>query len=269
MNIIFSIPDGLYTVVTYVLAGIVGLCVGSFLNVVIYRLPNGMSLAKPASHCTSCGYKLKFYDNIPIVSYCLLGGRCRSCKQRISFRYTAVEAANMLLWLLCVLRFRTNAVYMAVAMLVCSVSLCVAFIDIEHQIIPDSLQIALAIPAVVAIFVDTHTVWYDHLIGAGAAFIILFAVSAVGEKALGREALGGGDVKLVTVCGLLLGWQKLILMMLIASVSGSIVMLAAKHRQGDGESRETPFAPFLTAGTVIAMLFGDAIISAYLGILIG
>lgn len=266
---IIPIPDGYLTVVTYILAAIVGLCVGSFLNVVIYRVPNKMSLAKPASHCPQCGYKLKFYDNIPIISYCILRGRCRSCKKHIPFRYTAVEAATMLLWIACVWRFSDNLIYMIAAMLACSVMVCVAFVDLEHKIIPDRFQIALLVPAIAAIFTDTHTVWYDHLIGGGAAFVVFLLLALVAGKILGREALGGGDIKLVGVLGLMLGWQKLLIMMIIASVAGSIVMLILKKRSEERESPETPFAPFLTAGALIALLFGDAVIDLYLGLLLG
>ena len=266
---IIPIPDGYFTVVTYILSAILGLCVGSFLNVVIYRVPNKMNLAKPASHCPQCGYKLRFYDNIPIISYCILGGRCRSCKKHIPFRYTAVEAANMLLWIACVRRFSDNLIYMLAAMLACSLMLCVASVDLEHKIIPDRFQIALLVPATVAIFTDANTVWYDHLIGGGAAFAVFLLLALIAGKLLGREALGSGDIKLVGVLGLLLGWQKLLIMMIIASVSGSIVMLILKKRSKDGESPETPFAPFLSAGAIISLLFGDAIIKLYLGLLLG
>ena len=110
------------------MASILGLCVGSFLNVVIYRVPNKMSLAYPPSHCTTCDYTLKWYDNIPVLSYIMLGGRCRSCKTHISFRYTAVEIANMLLWLLSVLLFWEESIAMAViAALSSTLFICIFF----------------------------------------------------------------------------------------------------------------------------------------------
>lgn len=108
---------------------LVGLAVGSFLNVVIYRVPLGMSVATPASHCPNCNASLKWYDNIPVVSYCILGGKCRSCKTHIPFRYTIVELANMLLWIVCVARFSGNVIYGGVVALAISVCICVFFID--------------------------------------------------------------------------------------------------------------------------------------------
>ena len=105
--------DNYIIIVTYILAGLIGLCVGSFLNVVIYRVPNGMNISKPASHCTKCGYELRWYDNIPILSYLMLGGKCRKCKEHISIRYTLVEIFNMLLWLLSVYLFLKKVLYIA------------------------------------------------------------------------------------------------------------------------------------------------------------
>ena len=123
-----------YLIVTYVLFGLFGLCVGSFLNVVIYRLPNGMSLAKPNSHCPKCKYELRWYDNIPVISYLMLGGKCRSCKTHISFRYTAVELANMIMWLASALLFWERSVVMAIIYaIVSSLFICIFFIDLEDR----------------------------------------------------------------------------------------------------------------------------------------
>ena len=263
---IFAIESGYYLFVTYILAGLVGLCVGSFLNVVIYRVPEGMSLAAPASHCPQCGYVLHWYDNIPILSYCMLGGKCRSCGGHIPFRYTAVEAANMILWLLCVERFHGNMLYCFLTMAALSVCLCVFFIDLEHSIIPDRFQVILAVLAIASVFLDTGYDWVSHLIGFAAAAVVFLSVGFGVSRKLGREALGGGDIKFAMCAGLLLGWQKFLLMMLIASISGSIVMLAKKNREG--ESVETPFAPFLTSGMAITLLFGNQIINWYCDLLL-
>ena len=139
-------------IVVYVLAGLLGLCVGSFLNVVIYRVPNGMSIATPPSHCPKCGYRLRAVDNIPVLSYVFLGGKCHNCKEHISFRYTAVELLNMALWLLCVLIFwKKSIVYACMAAAACSVFICIAFIDLEHQLIFDRFIITLFVLGVVAI----------------------------------------------------------------------------------------------------------------------
>ena len=247
-------------------AGLIGLFIGSFLNVVIYRLPNGMSLAYPPSHCPVCGYKLKWYDNIPIVSYIILGGKCRSCKTHISFRYTVVELSCAAMWIACALIFgKTDVVYSLLAMVVCSVCICVFFIDLEHMIIYDRFQIVLAAAGVIMIFFDREYDWLSHVIGLLAAAVLFVGVALIVGRILKREAMGGGDVKLAMASGLILGWQKFLLMLLISSISASVYMLI--RRKKDGESREIPFAPFLTSGLVVAMMLGNMIIKVYLSLI--
>lgn len=260
--------DTYFTVVTYVMAGLFGICVGSFLNVVIYRVPEGMSLAEPPSHCPQCGYQLKWYDNIPVLSYFVLGGKCRSCKSHIPFRYTAVEIGNMVLWLGCVWAFWKDApVYACIAMAACSVALCVAFIDLEHLIIYDRFQLMLLALGVAAVFFDGSKPWWSHVIGGLGGFAAFWLFAGLGEKMFGQEALGGGDVKLVGCMGLLLGWEKLLLAVLLASVSASVLLVCLRHARGDEKQREYPLGPFLAAGMLAAMLFGEQIIGWYVGLL--
>ncbi len=259
--------DKYYLIVTYILAGIFGLCVGSFLNVVIYRVPNKMSLAKPNSHCPKCKYELRWYDNIPVVSYLILGGKCRSCKSHISFRYTAVELANAAAWLLCVALFWERSIPLAVIYaLTLSVFICVFCIDLEHKLIFDRFQIILLFLAIVSIFFDKDFGWLSHIIGGVAGFVVFFLISWGFEKICKREGLGGGDVKLAGVAGLLLGWERLLLALLIATIPASIIMLIAS-RGKEGEDRQFPFAPFLIVGFSVAMFFGAHIINWYLSLL--
>lgn len=254
-----------------VLSAIFGLCVGSFLNVVIYRLPKSMSLAFPASHCTTCDYKLKWYDNIPVLSYIILGGRCRSCKQRISPRYMLVELLNALLWTLSVVIFWDSSVegkiYAVAAAIVSSVLICIFFIDLEHLLIFNRFTVIIAVCGLAAMFTDGFTEWYDHLIGAlvgGGVFLALYFGALLVLK---REGLGFGDVKLVAAAGFLLGWQKLILAILFASVVGSIVLIIVKRVRKDEKDKEYPFGPFISAGVLIAMLIGTPLIDWYLSLL--
>lgn len=257
--------DDFYTIVRYVLVGLIGLCVGSFLNVVIYRLPLGMSLAKPGSHCTRCGYELRWFDNIPVLSYLMLGGKCRKCRAHISFRYTAVEIANTVLWLLCAVRFwQRSAVLSCIYMAVCSVFICVFFIDLEHRIIFDRFQLMLLALAAASIFFDERA-WYSHVIGGAAGFGVFFLIALGFEKLRGVEGLGGGDIKLAGVAGLLLGWEKFLLAMLVATVPAAIIMAALSR--GNDEQRQFPFAPFLVVGFTVAMFFGETIIARYLSLL--
>lgn len=258
-------------IVTYVLTGLFGVCVGSFLNVVIYRVPNGMSVATPASHCPSCGYVLKWYDNVPVLSYIFLGGKCRSCRARISPQYAAVELANMLLWLLSVAVFWEKSIVLAVlAALASSLMICVFFIDLAHQLIFDRFVIMMGLIGIAATVFDTAYGWRSHLIGGVVGFVSFYLIAWSFEKIRGVEGLGGGDIKLTGVCGLLLGWERLLLSIFIATVSASIVLLALSRKKSDSDEEggaEYPFAPFLTSGFAIAMFFGEDIIEWYLSLI--
>ncbi|MCQ2441034.1 MAG: prepilin peptidase [Clostridia bacterium] len=258
-------------IIVYILTGLVGLCVGSFLNVVIYRLPNNMSLAFPPSHCTECDYKLKWYDNIPVISYILLKGKCRNCKTHISFRYTFVEILNTVLWLLCVMQFgindRNGIICSAVSAITCSICICIAFIDLENKIIFDRFQIMLAVLGIAFTVADKDTSLLSHLIGAVAGGVIFFAIGFFVSRKVGKEALGGGDIKFAVVSGLFLGWGKLILMMLFSSVSACIVLMALQKKSNNEKDTEYPFGPFLCAGFIVTLLFGTLIINTYFHIL--
>lgn len=253
----------------YSLAGILGLCVGSFLNVVIYRLPNEMNLSKPGSHCPKCGYNLKWYDNVPVLSYCFLGGKCRKCKTRISPRYMIVEIVNAVLWLLAVALFWAESpVYACTVAVVCSSLICIFFIDLEHMLIFNRFTLLVALGGVVAMFMGTHTAWYDHLIGAavgGATFLGLYYGAIAVLK---QEGLGFGDVKYAAAAGLLLGWQKLLFAILVASVAGAAVMVTANRVTDADKRKEYPFGPYLVIGTLLALFAGDAVIAWYLGFLL-
>lgn len=255
-----------YLICAYVLVTILGLCVGSFLNVVIYRLPKKMSLAKPASHCPKCTYQLRWYDNVPVLSYIMLRGRCRKCKERISFRYTIVELACAVLWLLCALLFWKQSIPLAIIyMLSLAVFICIFFIDLEHMIIPDRFQVILLVLAALSIFFDKDCGWLSHLIGGLSGFLVFYLIAFCFEKLCGREGLGGGDVKLAGVVGLLLGWERLLLGLLIATLPAAVIMLILSKGK-NGENREFPFAPFLVIGFGVSMLFGAQIIDWYISL---
>ncbi len=256
-----------YLICAYVLSGIIGLCVGSFLNVVIYRLPKNMSLSKPNSHCPACKYELRWYDNIPVISYVILGGKCRKCKKHIPFRYTAVEIANAVLWFLCAIMFWEKNIPLAlIYMTVSSVFICIFFIDLEHKIIFDRFQLIILGLGALSIFFDKDYGWVSHIIGGISGFLLFYLIAYLFERIAKKEALGGGDIKLAGVVGLLLGWERLLFGLLAATVPAAIIMLILS-RSKEGESREFPFAPFLTAGFGISMLFGTQVIDFYLSLL--
>lgn len=255
-------------VVVYVFTGIIGLCVGSFLNVVIYRVPLKMSIAYPPSHCTACDYTLRWYDNIPVLSYIMLKGRCRKCGSHISVRYTIVEILNMLLWLCSLWRFGfddwRSAVCAGIAAIVSSVCLCVACIDLEHKLIFDRFQIIMLVLGIAYSFISPAANIIENVICAFVFGFVFFGLGFIVGKIAGKEALGGGDIKFAFVSALFLGFGKALLMMLIASIGACVVILLKKGRNKDFEY---PFAPFLTAGFMAALLFGDAIINTYFKIL--
>ena len=253
-----------------VLAGILGLCVGSFLNVVIYRLPREMSLAKPSSHCTKCNYSLKWYDNIPVLSWIILGGRCRKCREPISVRYTAVELANMAFWLLSVLLFfRESPIYAVTSAIVCSALICIFFIDLEHMLIYNRFIIIIAAGGALTTFYDGYTDPIDHIIGALAGGGVLALLYFGAMLIMKREAMGLADVKLVAAAGLLLGWQRLILAILIGSVVGSIVMVAMNRVKNKEKDTEYPFGPFICGGVLLALFAGEPILTWYVNLILG
>ena len=261
-----------YKTVFYILSGVIGLCVGSFLNVVIYRVPNGISVATPASHCPECKKPIKWYDNIPVISYIILGGKCRNCKVHIPFRYTAVELLNTVLWLLAAFLFYDSGIVFTLSvMATASILICVFFIDLENMIIPDRFQIMLVAVAVAVFFFEKSPYsgikhWHSNLIGGIAGFAIFYLIALVAGKIAGREAMGGGDVKLAGVMGLFLGWHRLLLAVLIASVSASIIILISKAVKGE-KGGEYPFAPFLSTGFMISILFGNSMINWYISLI--
>ena len=264
-----------YFIVTCVMMGAVGLCVGSFLNVVVYRLPVGMSLAKPASHCPSCNHTLAWYDNVPLFSFLFLGGKCRYCKTKISPRYFCVELLNAALWLCCAFAFFRNYGVWAVIVnaLALSVLLCMALIDEEHLFIPDRLQIALLILGVCGIFASGVQFWQTKLYGMllGGGFFLFFYL--ISFPLFGREGLGFGDVKLMTSAGLLLGLKSVCVAIVIAIVMALIdviVRRVAFKNQKDpfGGANEFAFAPYLAAGVAAALFFGDSIAAWYFSMLV-
>ena len=261
-------PEDIILISVYVLAGLLGLCVGSFLNVVIYRTPNGMNLAKPDSHCTRCGYVLKWYDNIPVLSYIMLGGKCRKCKEKISPRYMLVEILNAVLWVLCVFLFwEHNIGYAVVSALVLSTLVCIFFIDLEHLLIFNRFVIILFGLAIALIVFDRYAGFGNHLIGMFVGGLFFLAMYFGSLLILKKEGMGFGDVKLAFAAGFLLGWQRFIFALVIASVAASIVLLIVRRVRHDENDHEYPFGPFLSVGIAAAMLCGEPVIEAYLGLL--
>ncbi len=260
-----------------------GACVGSFLNVCIYRIPRDESVITPRSHCPHCQSMIPWYLNIPVLSWLLLRGRCARCKGPISFRYTLVELLTALLFLAATIKvIAPQALHMqplphphlAIAPILwvfVSGLILGTFVDFEHFIIPDSVTIGGMVvgPVFSALVPALHgrEVWWQGLsssaIGLAAGFGLLYAVGWLGEKAFKKEAMGFGDVKLMGAIGAFLGWQSVLFTLFAASLLGSLISLTLiAFRHANLQSR-LPFGPYLSAGALVWIFWGQAMLEAY------
>jgi leader peptidase (prepilin peptidase)/N-methyltransferase len=240
-------------------AGAFGATIGSFLNVVAYRLPRAESLVSPGSRCPGCGTAIKVYDNVPVFGWLLLRGRCRSCRVPISARYPIIEALTGALAVAVVLT-KHSAVDVALGLVLVGVLVPIALIDLEHRIIPNRITLPAAVAAVViGAALDLKGVPEQLIAGAGAgAFLLAFLLAY-------PRGMGMGDVKLAAVLGLFLG-RSVGVAILAAVLTGTVVGALVMARVGVEKGRKTavPFGPFLAIGGVIGLLVGPAIIHWYL-----
>ncbi len=243
---------------------LIGLALGSFSNVCIYRIPQGKSILAPSSLCPKCGSRIRFYDNIPVASYLILKGKCRDCKAKISLQYPLVELVTAALLALAYLRFGLSWDFAARGILIV-IMILTFFIDLRHRIIPDALTFpGLILGFLLSFVVSSPSVW-NSLLGIAVGGGMFYLAAILGELVFKKESMGGGDIKLAMMLGAFLGWQNMLLILLLSAFLGSLVggaaLLFSKKLK---ETRTIPFGPFLSLGAVIAMFAGDAIISAYL-----
>lgn len=240
-----------------------GAVVGSFLNVVILRLPNeDESIVFPASHCTSCMTNLHWYENIPILSFLVLRGKCGHCKAKISFQYPLVELCMALLSAALVQQFGLSLVT-AGYFLFCAALLVIIWIDIHHQIIPDVISIPGIIIGLLFSLINPEVYWLDSLIGVLAGGGILYAIALFYFLWRKVDGMGGGDIKLLAMIGAFLGWQALPFVIFASSVSGTIVGLLAMIQQKKGGQTRIPFGPFLSIAALAYLFFQDKILLLY------
>lgn len=243
-------------IILYPIIFLYGLVIGSFLNVCIYRIPKNEDLIKKRSHCMQCGYQLKWYDLVPLFSWCFLGGRCRNCKTKISMQYPVIELVNGLLYLLI---FYVNGLNL-ISVLYCfmaSALVVLSMIDFRTFEIPFGINLFLLALGLIRLGMDlTH--WATYVIGlflvSGILYLIIFLTKGKG--------MGGGDAKLMAACGLILGGPKILLAFVLGCILGSVIhllrMLISK------EQHVLAFGPYLAMGIFIAALWGDGLIRLYL-----
>jgi leader peptidase (prepilin peptidase)/N-methyltransferase len=248
---------------------LLGLVVGSFANVCVYRLPRRQSIVSPPSRCPSCGALIRARDNVPILSWLLLRGRCRSCRAPISPRYPAVEAANGLLWLaLAVLRGPRAQTFVAMALV--TALLVLSLIDLDHQLLPDAITLPGIAAGLAASFLPGSPVRpLGALLAAAGGWLAFAAVAKAYQRLRGVEGLGQGDWKMAAMLGAFLGWPPMLLTVLLASVAGTLVGLGAVALRGRDMRYALPLGTFLGAAGIVTVFFGDAMLAWYRGVLGG
>lgn len=247
-------------------AGLVGLVVGSYLNVLVHRLPLGESTVRPRSRCPACGAAIRARDNLPVVSWLLLRGRCRDCGARISPRYPLIEAATGALFAACVVRFGFAPEALAAATLG-ALLVALAAIDLDHFLLPDKLTIpGIAFGLAAQWLVPSGSLVVGlrgALVGAG----LLLAIAGAWELARGVEGMGLGDVKMLAMIGAFLGAGGVVVTLVFATFAGSAVGLVLVARRGGDLQAQLPFGVFLAAGGLVALFAGAPLVASYLGLM--
>lgn len=241
----------------YVVTGILGALIGSFLNVCIHRIPRGESIVRPRSRCPHCQTAVRFYDNLPILSFFILRGRCRDCSAPISWRYPLIELINTCGYLFLLWKFGLGWDLLVYALLF-SALVVVTFIDLSHQIVPDRITL----PGIVVGAIAAATVLPAGLVNALIGIVLgggLFYLIAI----LSRGGMGGGDIKLIAMIGAFLGWRDVLLTIFIAALTGSIVGVYLMIVLGKGRKYPVPFGPFLAIGAIVSLYWGPEILTWY------
>ena len=249
-----------------ILAVVMGLAFGSFANVVVHRVPLKQSIVRPASRCPSCGMELKARDNIPVVSWLLLRGKCRNCGARISPRYPVIEILTAVLFGLAAWRIKPSTDLIAYLPLLW-VLVVLSFIDLEHKLLPNRIVVPAFVAGVVLLGIAAALgpgagAWFRALLGAAIGFAFFFTLALISPRGMGM-----GDVKLSAVLGLslaYLGWGRLLVGFFIAFLAGALGGIGLIAARRAGMKSEVPFGPYLALGTVISVLFGAPIVHAWL-----
>ncbi len=248
-----------------VLGAAIGLCIGSFLNVVIYRLPIGQSIVTPPSRCRKCGYQLRWYDNIPVLSWLFLRGRCRKCGVGVSIQYPIVELVTGALFVLVIWMTPPGPLLATRLILVC-VLIALFGIDLEHQILPNVITLpGIAVGVLLSLIAPPG--WKDALIGALLGGGVLYAVAGAYYLWRREEGMGMGDVKMLAMIGAFLGWKAVLVTLVLSSFAGAIIGLVLMAAQRGTMKLALPFGTFLAIGGIVAMFAGEPLVAWYTGFL--
>lgn len=244
----------------------IGMCVGSFLNVCIYRLPEGASIVRPPSACPKCGASIRWYDNIPVLSYLWLRGRCRGCSTPISIRYPIIELLTGLFAWITFLQYGLTPASLIYFIFIAAL-LVITFIDIDHRIIPDIISLPGIPIGFAASFLLPDLDWLSSLIGIVAGGGILLSIAWVYQLITGKDGMGGGDIKLLAMIGAFLGWKGVLFTIMASSFIGTLVGVTLMLRAGKGMKMAVPFGPFLAIGAIMYLFWGPQIIYWYFHVL--
>ncbi len=243
-------------------AFVLGSVIGSFLNVCIYRIPAGKSIVSPPSSCPHCGHCIRWFQNVPILSYLFLRGKCAGCGQQISLRYPLVEALTGGLFVLVLYSFGLSPAT-PVYWLFAAALVVITFIDLDHQIIPDVISLPGIVVGFLCSFFIPWVPWLDSLLGILIGGGILFLIAWGYEFLTKREGMGGGDIKLLAMLGAFLGWKAVFPIVFLASLAGTVIGLPLMVLQKKDSKLALPFGPFLALAAVVYLFWGGAILDWY------
>lgn len=244
------------TVFLYIIVFLYGITIGSFLNVLIYRLPKKENIVTTRSHCMSCGNQLKWYDLVPLFSYLVLRGKCRKCKARISVQYPLIEGLNGMLYSL-IFAVYGISVETLLYCLLSSALLALSVIDLRTYEIPVGFQYFILVLGIARVATDFKN-WLFYVIGFFAVSVFLYLIVLISKGA----AMGGGDVKLMAVCGLLIGWKLILLSLTVGCILGSVIHLL--RMKLSGQDHVLAMGPYLSLGIMISVLWGNQFLNWYL-----
>jgi leader peptidase (prepilin peptidase)/N-methyltransferase len=254
----------MYYGIEIILIFILGLIVGSFSNVCIYRIPRNESIIYPASHCPKCCSNISPKDNIPLLSYILLKGKCRNCKSKISIQYPIIEFLTGLIYLIVYLTYGLS-IQSLIFIILSSALIIIAFIDLNVQIVPD----VISLPGIVIGFIISFFVPYISFINSALGVVagggIILIIGLAGSVIFKKEAMGGGDVKIAAMIGAFLGWRYIIISLFLGFFLGALAGIFLIMSKIKSREDTVPFGPFIVLGSFITLLWGEKIISWYIG----